>query len=232
MAVHKNLTDFMYLGGMPAARNHLTPVFAVSYEGFSREFAGMVIDDTTEALRWVGFNFESRSQSGALRVWHLAPGRYEVRSGVDLDGNDTIDRGLETRRLELKRYETIPVTLPTHAAFVVEARLVEKGTPLHQRCDLAVTHEDAVRKGRGLSVKVHNLGCHPTGAFRVQLERENGDVIASMTNPGLEGIQGDFQPKLVAIEFPHVAAGRWRVRVSGEKEEITGANNVAQVTVP
>ena len=229
VAVHKNLTDFMYLGGMPAARNHLAPVFAVSYEGFSKELAGMVLDDTTENLRWVGFNFEPQTQQGLLRVWHLAPGLYEVRTGIDLDGNDTIDEGLETRRLELKRYEPIPLTLSSRKLQIVEARLVEKRTPLHQRCDLALTHEDATRKGNRLTVIVHNLGCVATGPFRVQLMRDGGEAIGAVSHAGLDGIGENLQARQAAIEFADVPPGMLRVSVSGIKEEITAANNQATI---
>jgi len=140
VAVHNNLTDFMYLGAIPAARNHLTPFFSVRYAGFSKELAGLVLDDTTEQLRWTGFNFEPQAQQG-----------------------------------------------------------------------------------------VHNLGCVPTGPFRVQLKRENGDVITTVSHPGLNGIKEDLQPSLAPIEFASVPAETVRVTVLGPKEEITEANNSALI---
>jgi len=61
----KTLTDHMYFGGMPGARNELLPLHAMSYEGSSPKFAGLVINDTREALRWIGYNFGSKTMSKA-----------------------------------------------------------------------------------------------------------------------------------------------------------------------
>jgi len=229
VAVHKNLTDFMYLGGMPGARNHIAPYFAVSYEGFSPEFAALVLEDTPELLRWVGFNFEEQPQAGAVRVWNLAPGTYEVRMGLDANDDDKIDGTAEIKQMELKRYETIPVTLPSHKLYVVEARCVRKDVPLHERCDLAITHEDATRKGTALTVVVHNIGRLPTGPFRVELLDAAGKTLGTKTHPGLDGIE-DLQDKKIAITFDNVAAaGALRVKVAGEMKEITEVNNVARI---
>ena len=41
VAVHKNLTDYMYLGGIPSARCHVLPYLAVSYVGLSPDFGAI-----------------------------------------------------------------------------------------------------------------------------------------------------------------------------------------------
>jgi len=224
----QGFTDSMYFGGCPGARNRLIPLHAVSYEGLTPRFAGLVLEDTPKTLRWLGFNFEERPQAGMLRVWRLLPGTYRVRMGADGDGDGRIDGPASTLALDLKRYEPIPVTLPSRRQYVVEADLVQRDpVPLYDRCDLAVTHEDAARKGRALTVVVHNLGCRPTGAFEVRVADTTGRVLAARRHPGLDGI-ADLQDKKAPFTFTNMpAAGDLLVRVRGPEKEITEVNNVA-----
>jgi hypothetical protein len=229
---HKALTDFMYLGGVAGARNLTYPYLAVSYEGFSPDFAGLVEEHTSETLRWVGFSFEDAPRSGRLRVWRLAPGGYEVRMGPDEDGDGRMDREDRKLTLDLKRYETIPVTLPGRTLYLVEVRQVRKDTPLYERCDLAVTHEDATRQGTGLTVVVHNLGCRATGAFAVELADANGRVLATQRHDGLDGV-ADLQDKTAKITFENAPAqGPLTVAVRGSVPEITEVNNRAVIPAP
>jgi hypothetical protein len=229
IAAHKNLTDFMYTGGMPGARSHLVPVFAVSYEGLSPEFAAIVLDDTPEFLRWVGYNFEDRPQTGKLRVWNLVPGTYEARMGIDADGNDRIDGDAETLTLDLKRYETVPITLPSHKLYIVEARCTDRDVPLYERCDLAITHEDAVREGQMLTVRIHNLGCEPSGPFTVRIETPAGRILSSAGHTGLDGV-GDLRARHIALTFDGMPErGDLIVSVRGPDKEITEVNNVARL---
>ena len=232
VAVFKNLTDCMYLGGFPGARAHIVPTHAVSYEGLSPEFAAMVLDDTPELLRWVGLNFEDGPQTGKLRVWNLAPGTYAVRTGVDLDGDDRIDGAGEKLTLDLKRYETIPVTLPSRRLYVVEARRLRKDVPLYERPDLAVTHEDANREAGKLTVVVHNLGCLRSGPFTVAVEDPSGRTVAVREHPGLEGV-ADLRDKRVSLDFENLPPhGTLRVSVAGPDREITEVNNTARIASP
>ena len=226
----KTLTDHMYFGGMPGARNELLPLHTVSYEGFSPNFAGLVIDDTTETLRWIGYNFEPTAQEGKLRVWRLVPGLYEIRMGGDRDGDDRVDAPAKKMTLELKRYEVIPVTLPTRKLYAVEAKLLRKDpVPLHDRCDLAITHEDAVREGTSLQVIVHNIGCKPSGPFTVKVRPRAGQVLAAKQHKGLDGV-GDLNDKKIALTFAGLPAhGDLQVHVAGPTKEITEANNTAWI---
>ena len=232
VAVHKLLTDFMYTGGLPGARGQSFPFFALSYDGFSRHFAGLVLQDTSTALRWVGYNFEERPQDGRLRVWNLAPGTYKIRIGPDDDGDDRIDGAAHTFELDLKRYETIPVSLPVRRSIIVEAMCVRQDVPLHDRCDLAITHEDAEREGDRLAIKVHSLGSKPTGPFTVAVFDAAGRRHASQEHIGLPGID-DLREKAAAMTFQDLPTeGNLSVRVTGPRKEITESNNVAVVGVP
>jgi len=226
----KTLTDHMYFGGMPGARNELLPLHTVSYESFSSNFAGLVINDTTEALRWIGYNFEPTEQEGKLRVWRLVPGAYEIRMGEDRDGDDRVDADAKKVTLGLKRYEPIPVTLPSRKLYVVEAKLLRKDpVPLYDRCDLAVTHEDAVREGASLRVIVHNIGCKPSGPFTVEVKEGADRVLATKRHGGLDGV-ADLNDKKIVLTFAGLPAhGDLQVHVVGPAKEITETNNTAWI---
>jgi hypothetical protein len=227
VAIKKNLTDFMYLGGMPVSRGQLTPFFAVSYENLTPNFAAMVLDDTPELLRWVGYSFEPREQSGLLRVWNLAPGTYTVRQGVDTNGDDRIDGETKVETMKLKRYEAIPITLPSRQLWIVEAECQSKETPLHERCDLAISAEDAVLEAGTLTVVAHNLGCKPTGPFEVKIMDVNGKVLASQKDEiGLESA-ADLNDRKKSFTFAGDFKPPLKIVVSGPTEEITEGNNAA-----
>ena len=153
--------------------------------------------------------------------------------GVDGDGDDRIDGAPEkTLTLELKRYDPIPITLPSRQLYVVEAELRARDpVPLYDRCDLAITPEDATREGTTLTVVVHNIGIEPTGAFRVEVTTADGRTLATKRHEGLDGI-GDLQEKRVAISFEDLPANEaLTVTVQGPEKEITEVNNVAHIPV-
>jgi hypothetical protein len=227
VAVNKNLTDFMYLGGLPGARGHTFPVFAVSYEGFPRNFAALVLDDTPTSLRWAGYALGDAITGAELRVWNLDPGRYRVRRGPDRDADGEIDTVTDERNLDLVRGDAVPVSLEAGVRTLVELDRLEAAPPLWSRPDLAVTAEDATLEGRTATAIVHNLGVVPSGPFEVELVGPSGARIGLKRQPGLEGI-ADLRPRTTTVRFDGVpAAGSIRVRVRGEKPEITLRNNEA-----
>ncbi|MFQ5808303.1 MAG: hypothetical protein ACE5JM_01685, partial [Armatimonadota bacterium] len=174
-------------------------------------------------------SFEEQPQRGALRVWNLAPGTYEVRVGVDADGDDQIDGAGQARRMELKRYETIPVTLPSRKLYIVEAKCVGKDVPLYERCDLAISHEDASRERDRLTVIAHNLGCRATGPFTVEVRGPKGKLHASKRHSGLESAE-DLKDRKAAISFDGLPpTGALEVTVRGEGKEITEVNNAVRI---
>ena len=188
-----------------------------------------MIDGERDLLRWVGYSFEPTPQSGKLRVWRLDPGTYQVRMGLDTDDDDRIDVLHKETQMALKRYETIPVELPSRKCYMVEAKLMRRDVPLYDRCDLAVTHEDASRQGRMLRVVAHNLGCKPTGPFAVCIVDATGRTLAERRHAGLDGVL-DLHAKRAEFTFDGMPErGALRVTLSGPAKEITGANNTAQI---
>lgn len=223
--------DYMYFGGNPGARNVETPMHHISYEGLSRDFAALVTKANSRSLSVVAYNFENKPQTGSLRVWRLQPGTYEIRMGIDENGDDRIDgKPEETFRQSLKRYERIALTLPSRRLYVIEAQLVESDpTPLYDRPDLAITHEDAERRGESLEVVVHNISVAASGPFTVEARDGAGRRLASRKCLGLEGV-GDFKDKKETLKFSDMPREEdLVVMVEYPGREITSVNNLTRI---
>ncbi len=225
IALNKNLTDFMYLGGLPGARGHLFPLFAVSYEGFPRDLAALVVEDTPARLRWVGYPFESGVTDAKLRVWNLEPGRYEVLVGADRDRDGRVDERGSPRSLDLVRGEAIPVSMAASVRTVVEARKVADAPALWGRTDLAITREETgIENGRVRAV-VHNVGIARSGPFEVRLVGAGGRELASKSHPGLDGI-GDLRPKIARVDLGAApGGGPLSVEIVSDALQITRRND-------
>ena len=105
-------------------------------------------------------------------------------------------------------------------------------TPLYDRPDLAITHEDAIRKGGSLMVVVHNIGIAPSGPFTVEVKDASGRRLASEKRPSLDGV-GDLNDKKEVLTFDDMPVkGALVVTVVGPKKEITEVNNVARIGSP
>jgi hypothetical protein len=168
-----------------------------------------------------------------IRVRRLVPGEYEIRTGFDANNDDHIDGNPEqVFRVQLKRYDLIPVTLPVAKTYVVEAELIRRDpVSLYDQADLAITHEDAVREPGKLTVVVHNIGCKRAEAFTVQVADSTDKVLDTQQHYGLEGI-GDLKPKTASFTFENMPDVALTVTVAGPEKEITEVNNTTTIAWP
>lgn len=243
VSIPKQLISQMYLGGIPAARNHqFFPLYAVTYENMGTNFAGLVTDDQKDNLRVLFYNFEPEPIQGLMRVWRLVPGTYEIRGGPDLTGDDRMDAVNHRTSVELVRGDALELELPPGQVTVWEARLTEPAPPLHERPDLAVTHEDASwSETGGLRVRVHNIGSADHGPSQLLLFAEDGQQLDQREVPPLQAPL-DLRPSYAEVEFTageihQVAAdgsGHVTVWVDGDPgvPEITLRNNVTTIPIP
>jgi hypothetical protein len=224
----------MYLGGLGLSRNMVWPHHAVSYEGLYPGFAALVTINRDDHLRVTLYNLADQPKSGLMRVWRLVPGKYQVTSGPDDNGDDAPDAPGEARSMDLLRHEAIPLTLPPRRAWVVEAKLLEKHTPLWERPDLAVTYLDATFAAatRRLDFAVHNMGTRPSGPYCVRVLAEDGKELLNQKMNSLEPPL-DCRARIARVSVPNIppASRTVRVEVASLKptEEITLCNNTETI---
>lgn len=227
--VSKKLIDRMYLGGVAAQRNDLHIRHHVSYEGLSRDFAALVLDAGPDRLKVLLYNFEPRPQTGAVRVWQLENGTYDVRFGRDLNEDDQIDELAWRKSLPLRRRTPVEIVLPSRQLHVMEIAQTEKGDDLLARPDLAVTHLDAEQVGGEWRFWVHNIGSSTAENVAVEVRDARGALAASFTIEELEA-PVDLMPRKQPLSF---AAQDFRptfrviVDPEGLIAEICDENNVA-----
>jgi len=216
---------------------YMYPVFAASYVGFNTRFAALVLVNKPERFKVALYNFEAKPQEGAIRVWALEPGSYEVTTGVDTAGDDRIHESARTSQTELWRGAAVPVSLPSRQVLIVDARQRSRAKPLMERPDVGVVTEDAewdVEDGV-LTVKVHNIGCVPVTDLQVALRDQNGETQAVGTVSSLRAPL-DFVPKVAEVKFDdmrRLVSQRVTVELGPDHGllEITRANNTIRLEI-
>ena len=197
-----------YMGAF-AARNHFNHDLAVSYEGceaFKNNFAALVNDATAKTLNVSFFNFNDMEAKGSLRVWRLEPGRYKVRLGVDDNDDNRIDRVLHEQEMDLQRYASVDIMLPSKKICVFSVNQIKKYDDLRQRPDLALSPLDTgLAKDGNILVRVHNIGAVKAENITVALTR-GGQAVATRTINAIEPPL-DLNPRIKEVTFQDVQPG-------------------------
>lgn len=216
------------LGGY-TVRNKMWPAYAVSYEGLGKDFAALVLEQGRDKLKVVMVNLRDQPRQGALRVWQLDHGRYELMTGPDANDDGQIDAMESARTLELARMDAVPVSLPPRRPTVYEFKQVEKLDDIYARADLAICDEEVARDGGNVKVVVHNIGSAPAPKFTVALLDAKGAVLSSVDAAAIEA-PVDLMPRTLALTLSmNPNAVRVAVDPAGTVREITRLNNTAAI---
>lgn len=231
-------TDRVFLPVQPVAqpmlggytvRNKMWPAYAVSYEGLGKDFAALVLEQGRDKLKVVMVNLRDQPRQGALRVWQLDHGRYELMTGPDANDDGQIDAMESARTLELARMDAVPVSLPPRRPTVYEFKQVEKLDDIYARADLAICDEEVARDGGNVKVVVHNIGSAPAPKFTVALLDAKGAVLSSVDAAAIEA-PVDLMPRTLALTLSmNPNAVRVAVDPAGTVREITRLNNTAAI---
>jgi hypothetical protein len=217
-----------YLGGV-TKRNDIYPGQAVTWEGFGEDYAAAVLVNRPDRLRALVYNFREEPMTGAMRVWRLRHGRYEVTVGPDADGDHAMDEATSTRALELAKADRVPVELAPRSVTVMEAQQVEALDSIFTRADLAVAGRETAVNDGSVQAVLHNIGSAPAEDVVVAVLGPAGEQLGRAAVETIEAPL-DLQPRRVpvTIEVEDLPDG-WQVAVDPQNAipEIYEGNNVA-----
>ena len=200
-----------YLGSY-AARNIFPHNFAVSYEGFGKDFAALVGPADEKSLKVRFYSFAGKPIHGRMRVWRLEHGRYKVRVGPDANDDGVMDDVEKEETLVLHRYSPIAMTLPPRRQTVIEIEQVERLDDLLDRADLALSPLDSTcdvfsswQYESLLRIRVHNIGARAAENVEVALIR-NGKKIHTIVLSRIEAPL-DLKPRAAVVHFTNAQVG-------------------------
>lgn len=233
VAIPQNTMARMYLGGMADKAKRLNYHYhAVSWEQADDDVARFVVEDTPERLVVLLYSFHAAPQPVTMRVWKLRHGRYRVRAGLDLTGDEQIDAPVMDVAMVLRRHAPIRFSVPPRQVLVVTAGLEEAYPEIRRRADLAIGPRDVRMVDGRLQATVHNIGgadAPPSMLELVQGER----VVETQAVPALPA-PDDLAPRTARVQFAAdlnaVTGLAVRIRPPAGLPEITDENNHAQVT--
>ncbi|MHC9011103.1 LamG-like jellyroll fold domain-containing protein [Stenotrophomonas rhizophila] len=221
------------LGGIALKRNQSWPGHTVSWRfaqpQAAEQVALLVHAPSPERFKVIAYNLGKHAVDAEMSTWNVTAGQWRMTSGVDRDGDDTIDGKATTRDLTLERSASTMLRFVPGQSQVFEFELVQAGTPVEQRPDLGIGRGDVRVDGRQVQVTVHSLGHVATGVGVAVLEDAKGRELARVEIPSLAA-PSDLVPKTTIVSLPLPAGDRGGLRVrvmqADGAAEVTQRNNV------
>ena len=164
-----------------------------------------------------------------MTAWDVEPGRWEIRQGLDANGDDEAEGASIGRSVDLERASSVDLIFGPHATTVFSLKLIDKGIPYWTRPDLGMGPDDVVVKGRTINVTVHSLGGVASTPTNLVWLDDAGKVIASTTIPQLKAptdlIPKKFTVTLTAPAGRNLNGGSVVIDPGNKTKEITLINN-------
>lgn len=236
VAISKDLVDRMYLGGTPGYRNVIYPTHAITWHGFSPDFAAWVLESDYEHLRLMAWNFAPQAQQGRVRLYRLKPGVYRVRIGPDGNEDGEPDQTVVDQQLELARGSEVKLTLPPAQLTALSIELVAAIKENYfARPDLAICAQDTViaEDATQVTVVVHNIGGGDAPPCVVRIVMDGRETVLEAEVGALEAPR-DCVPRTTELRWPVPAQLRGRqftvvVDPEDRVRELFEGNNVVEL---
>ncbi len=225
------------LGGLALKRNTTYPGHTVSWrfadDAQAEQVALLVSAPSREAFKVIAHNTGARTANAAMTGWNVAPGRWRITSGMDRNGDETIDGRAQTREVTLESSTSVDLSFASGQTQVFEFELIEAGTPVEMRADIGVGRGDVRVVDGAVEVTVHSLGHADASGGVAILEDARGRELARVDIPALDAPR-DLKPRTATLRLEHAAGvdprgGRVRIALPDEGEEVTRLNNVVEV---
>lgn len=221
------------LGGIALKRNQSWPGHTVSWrfadDAAAEQVALLVDAPSPERFTVTAYNFSGRKQAVQMTGWNVAAGLWQVRSGIDADGNGRIDGRPQRREITFEKSMATPLEFVPGKTLLFEFERIQAGTPVSERADLGIGRGDLRIDGDTLHLTVHSLGHVATTTGVAVVRDARGREVARTAIPALPA-PSDLLPKTVTVQLAlpagFVRAGaRVQVMQDGEAEEVTALNN-------
>lgn len=223
----RTLLSHMFLGDWTSGKSHV-PGHWVSWEGGGLDYAALILDARPDHLKALVHSFHEQPTRMTMRPWRLPHGRYDVRIGIDRDGDDVADESLVREEMELLRHDgAVRFEAQPGETLVIELTLLEALEDPRGRPDLAIGAGDVSVEDGVATVTVHNVGGSGSPLAWLEVRGESDATIGRARIRGLRP-PDDLEPSTVDVRVQLDAeAEPTRVLLDPENEivEITEANN-------
>ena len=217
------------LGGVALWRSTLYPGHVVSWK-FKEPATGestaiLVREATTRHIKIIVFNIENEPVTAYMTAWDIDPGTWEVKTGIDTDGDDLPEQSLQKRRIKLERTGNIELFLQPRKTTIIELTQKKKARPYWKRPDPAIGRDDISISGNSVTVTVHNIGSVDAPALTIALVDKDGKTLTRTKVPAIKA-PVDLIPKTTRVKLTPAV----RTNLHGAKVVIDPDNKLIEVT--
>ena len=206
------------LGGVALVRNQHLPGHIVSWrfadDAAAERVAILLPQATASKFRVIAYNMGADA-AAAMTGWGVTAGRWTMTRATSSDGGATLVADGPAQTVTLERSASVPVRFTGGTTTIYDFTLVEAGTPVGERPDLAIGADDVVVKGDRVAVTVHSLGAKPASGGRVEVIDADDRVLATASVPDLAAPL-DLTPQTAVVRLAAAARrGGGAGRVAG-----------------
>ncbi len=211
------------LGGRLPGRIEAFPhAMVVSWDNPDPDIARLVYEADHETVKISLYNFKPEPQKLNMRLWRVLKGLYLLQVGKDLNDDGEIDAEkdiLQERRIDLQRFSTLELDIPSKENIVVQLILIRQTDRPATFPDLAIHPvKDISQEGDELMVTVHNIGDGIARNVPVEVTGRDGSVLVKSVIPVMQA-PVNLIPVTETVEFD-LAGKQWHKIVIDRKNKI------------
>lgn len=223
------------LGGVALTRtNILYPQHFVSWKFLAPskydDVAIFLQSPSDTLIRVIAYNLKDNPVKALMTAWDLKPGKWEIRTGADINDDQLIDGAGITRIIEVERGSNIEIDFKSKGYSIIELNLIEPSKNNYEMLsDLAIGMEDIKVIDKTMTVRVHNVGSVASPETKIEIRDRFGKTVGTALVPPLDAPL-DLLPKWEDIKIHlyeniNLSGGTVQLDPEGKIKEITIINS-------
>lgn len=194
-----------YLGGY-RRRNEFMPKAAVSWEGFSTNYAALCLKNRKNKVTFDIYSFDNSTMNGAMRLWKIERGTYRVTIGLDAGTDFKIDTTLSVTTNTLQKGDAVSISLAPATNTIVDVEMITPLTDIYNFADAGLSSSYVGISGSSVTGIVWNVGKDAFTNCTVGLYETNGSSVGtatvSLTAPGAFATSTNFSISFTGASRP------------------------------